>query len=319
MDKWKTNVPPDIQQLAEVLDEALHLFESGRAANEQALTSYSVQPSLFEQCIELCKQGAIRDVEPIRTIHHLSCTGGTLITKCLAAMPNVMVLNEVDPLSTMANRAGKPTFSPTDMVALVRQGNRNVSEELLIKLFLENLKFLHGEFGAVGKRILLRDHSHSHFLHGDTLPKRPSLLAMVAREFATRSVVTVRDPVDSFLSVQNLGWLRFFKPSTFDEYCRRYLAFLDAYEDVPIVRYEDFVNDPPRVIFDICQILGLKYSDMFMETFDTFQLSGDSGRSSNVIEARPRRAYDAQFISAVNESLYYSKLIRRLGYSAIIA
>jgi hypothetical protein len=273
-----------------------------------------VQPSLFEQCIDLCKQGAMLSVEPIRTIHHLSCTGGTLMTKCLAAMPNVMVLNEVDPLSTMATRPGKPLFSPTDMVALVRQGNRSVSENLLVKLFLENLRFLHDEFGSIGKRILLRDHSHSHFLHGDQIPQRPSLLSMVAGDFATLSVVTVRDPIDSYLSMQSLGWMRFFTPSTFDEYCRRYLAFLDTYEGIQIFRYEDFVNNPEKIAFDMCQALGFAYSDTFIDTFDTFHLSGDSGRSGSLIGVRKRRQYSDDFVRDVKDSVYYAKLVRYLGY-----
>ena len=33
----------------------------------------------------------------LRTIHHLACTGGTVISKCLAAMPDVALISEVNP------------------------------------------------------------------------------------------------------------------------------------------------------------------------------------------------------------------------------
>ena len=45
-------------------------------------------------------------------------------------------------------------------------------------------------------------------------------------------------------------------PATFDEYCRRYLAFLDAYAGVPVVRYEDFVASPQRAIERVADFLG---------------------------------------------------------------
>jgi hypothetical protein len=154
--------PSDLRSLSSVLDEALSLLDGQGPRTEQHAVAEAVQPSLFEQCIELCRQGA-QELEPIRTIHHLSCTGGALITKCLAAMPNVMVLNEVDPLSTMRFRPENPIFTPTDMLALVRQGNHRVSEELLISLFIQDLQMLRKELSSVGKRLLLRDHNHSHF------------------------------------------------------------------------------------------------------------------------------------------------------------
>ena len=83
-------------------------------------------------------------------------------------MPDVMVLNDVDPLSTMTFKPETPDFTPTDMLALVRQGNHKVSNEILVRLFVQNLESLRNELSSAGKRLLLRchGHSHSHFLTG---------------------------------------------------------------------------------------------------------------------------------------------------------
>jgi len=35
----------------------------------------------------------------LRTLHHLSCTGGTLFSKCLASMEQVALLSEVHPFN----------------------------------------------------------------------------------------------------------------------------------------------------------------------------------------------------------------------------
>lgn len=307
----------ELQSLADVLDEALCLLEAHGAAINPSTSAATIQPSLFEQCIELCRQVGAREAEPIRTIHHLSCTGGTLMTKCLAAMPNVTVLNEVDPLSKIQFNPEKPNFSPTDMLALVRQGDHRVSDDLLIQLFLQNLKILRSELAATGKRLLLRDHSHSHFLMDRSVKKRVSVLSMVAGQFATHSVVTVRNPLDSFLSLSKLGW-ETFQPFTFDEYCMRYMQFLDAYNGIPIFKYEDFVNEPVMRMEQICTALRLTYSPGFTETFDVFKFSGDSGRSGMAIKPRARRPYDSAFLEEVKTSDSYQLLAKRLGYEAVI-
>ncbi|MFM8331436.1 MAG: FkbM family methyltransferase [Candidatus Methylumidiphilus sp.] len=254
---------------------------------------------------------------PIRTLHHLSCTGGTLITKCLAAMPNVMVLNEVDPLSTMAQVEGQPAFTPTDIISLVRQGDPSVSDTLLARLFLQSLAHLQSELQETGKQLLLRDHSHSHFLTRDRIPDRPTVRAIVSSRFPTASIVTIRDPVDSFLSLRQLafGWNPII-PATFDEYCRRYLAFLDAYEGVPVFKYEDFVRAPLPVMKRMCEVLDLAFSEDFIDTFSGFQFSGDSGRKGDAITPRERREADAELIQAAARSGHYQTLIRRLGYPA---
>jgi sulfotransferase family protein len=315
MDTHKRTFSSELEQLTEVLDEALLLLDSNRTDAELPVHLDAIQPSLFEQCIELCQEGARREVEPIRTIHHLSCTGGTLITKCLAAMPNVLVLNEVAPLSTINFKPDKPAFTPTDMLSLVRQGNQKAPVELLIQLFLQNLDLLRNELASIGNRILVRDHSHSHFLTGANIPEQPCLLSIIKNLFQTISVVTVRDPVDSYLSLQKNGWLHF-KPGTFNEYCRRYHLFLDAHENVPMFRYEDFVRDPSSVVNQMCHIFQFNFSDNFIDTFDTFKFSGDSGRSGNMIENRPRRMLTKEFLNSVKDSELYIKLINRMGYSS---
>jgi hypothetical protein len=49
----------------------------------------------------------------VRTLHHVACSGGTLISRCLAALPDVVVLSELNP----TNRHG-PVFNPSHPLAL---------------------------------------------------------------------------------------------------------------------------------------------------------------------------------------------------------
>jgi hypothetical protein len=228
-------------------------------------------------------------------------------------MPNVMVLNEVDPLSTMQFKPEQPAFTPTDMLALVRQGNHKASDELLIHLFLQNLELLRKDLSSAGKRLLLRDHCHSHFLDGPLVRRRTSVLSMVAEHFATHSILTVRNPLDSYLSLVSIGWIKF-QPPTFDEYCRRYMLFLDGHEGLPVFKYETFVDEPAATMEQMCAALRLRYSGSFTETFDVFRFSGDSGRSGVTIERRPRRLHDDAFLDEAKASVSYRLLADRLAY-----
>jgi len=225
----------------------------------------------------------------------------------------MLVLNEIDPLSQLGFNLRQPAFRPTDILSLVREGDHLVSDDLLIKLFLESLAALHKEMTASGRRLLLRDHSHSHFFAGSSIARRPSLHTILQSRFSTISIVTVRNPVDSFLSLIQSEWMHF-SAARFDEYCFRYHAFLDEHAGVPIFKYEHFVSEPLAEAKRMCECLGLSYSDAFIETFDFFAFSGDSGRTGNVIEPRPRRPLDDAFLDIANRSRQYEKLAARLGY-----
>ena len=52
-------------------------------------------------------------MQQIGLIHHLSNTGGILISKCIAAMPSVVLLSEMHPLVGLLQRQ----FFPLDPLA----------------------------------------------------------------------------------------------------------------------------------------------------------------------------------------------------------
>jgi hypothetical protein len=127
------------------------------------------------------------------------------------------------------------------------------------------------------------------------------------------SVITVRHPVDSFVSLRSNEWLHF-SPPNFETYCQRYLKFLDDHAGVPVVRYEDLVADPASAMQRICHILELPYADGFASLFSAFRITGDSGRSGEEIAMRPRRTDALAIMSEANEISAYGLLASRLGY-----
>lgn len=302
-----------MEGLIAALDDALDMLGEFSVSTELVPVAGSPE-SLLDQCLELCEQAEATGPEPIRTLHHFACTGGTLISKCLAAMPNTQVLSEVDPLSTFLEiPGGPPRFVPTDMISLLRQASRSPNTDLLIEVFLAELGLVHVETLRMGQRLLLRDHAHGHYCHGPNIPRRLGLRDIVDMRFPIMSVITVRHPLDSYLALSANGWISYTPPG-FDEYCRRYLVFLADHAGLPVVRYEDFVDAPQAEMQALCHLLALPYADDFVHVFDAFRLTGDSGRTGNAIERRPRRRVDDDTAAEAATSPHYPLLLQRLHY-----
>ena len=260
------------------------------------------------------KKIKIKHKNSIRILHHLSCTGGTLIAKCLAAQPNVLLLNEVDPLSTILLKTKKAEFTPTDLIGLLRQADNNISSKLLENVFRGGLRPVLEYLDNQGLTLVGRDHSHGKYLTGDKITNRASFKEIVSIEHKTISLVSVRHPIDSFLSLQSNEWDKHFSPSTLDEYCRRYMSFLDDMQGSEIFRYEDFVENPKGVMRKMCLAFKISYDDDFIDIFEAFTFSGASGRSNPKIEKRARRDISHELMKEIDNSVSYHSLIKRLNY-----
>ena len=120
------------ESLVDTIEDCVALLENELEQGSEVEASNEPPSSLLQQCEQLLRADEGQK-EPIRTVHHFACTGGTLISKCLAAMPNTHVLSEVEPHSQMQ---AKKNFTPTDLIQLLRNSSRPSSQDLESKVFL---------------------------------------------------------------------------------------------------------------------------------------------------------------------------------------
>jgi hypothetical protein len=253
---------------------------------------------------------------PVRVIQHLACTGGTVISKCLAAMPNVVLLSEANPLSTL-QKSTTPRFAPTDLTYLAMHGGFPLIDELSEKIFRADIEIISKHAQQLGKYLVIREHSHSDFHVGELPNSFSTIRELLKDDHTVLSVVTVRHPVDSYLSLIKTDWVHY-TPKSFDEYCRRYLLFLESNKNVPLHKYEDFVNDPQLVMKKVCETLDLPFNEDFQDVFDLNTLTGDSGRSSSLISTRKRREFDECFREELNNSTMFFQLCEKLNYETFL-
>lgn len=311
-----TKAPSLPQEFVEAVQESLTLLEP-RICNSQLATARNeALPSLLDQCLDLLQRSqGVHDLIQVRTVHHFACTGGTLISKCLSALPNVQLLSEVDPHSTMSSFHS--LFAPSDLVKLARHSSRGIDISLISEIFIAGLEKLVNDSRKRGLRLILRDHAHSQFCHNELKPDYIGLRDLIKQHFQTASIITVRHPIDSYLSLINNNW-KHFTPFTLDEYSRRYIAFLDQHADCELFYYEDFVDEPESTLKKMCDELKITYEPNFKQTFFSFVVSGDSGRQSNKIKKRPRRNLPPSLIEESCKSKYFPTLCDRMGYSYVI-
>lgn len=255
-------------------------------------------------------------VEPIRAIHHLACTGGTLISRAIAAMPNVTLLSEIDPLSTLdATPAGAAEpFRPLDLLRGAQIAARPADTDTIAKVFTAAIATLHAELSAQGRHLCIRSHPHSQFHTGASIRPRPSTHSLLARAAPVRAVLTVRHPLDSFVSLRRARWVHF-EPDTPEAYAQRYLAFLDAHQDIEILTYERFVTEPEASAQWLCERLALSYDPAFPERMQQVWLSGNSGRAGARITPRERRPIAQDVLDAARASQAFRDLCERLDYT----
>ena len=132
----------------------------------------------------------------IRTVHHQACTGGTLISKCIACMPSIALISEVNPM----NRKGSK-FSPTNPLLLLERGYRQFSKEERIECFRIQVNHAMELCQKDDVDLVLRDHSHTDFYSGEKEPQGCTIKTSLENNYDLISVVTIRHPLDSYLSL----------------------------------------------------------------------------------------------------------------------
>lgn len=247
----------------------------------------------------------------IRTVHHLSATGGTLISKAIAALPNVYLLSELHPRTTRTVH-----FNPIDPFQqfCAQYGVEfEIVNRDLDMAFMQRLRHVSEMVQAQNGMLVLRDHAHSDWLVPSP-SQTPTLLNLLKTEFPVTSVVTLRNPVESFLAMRENGWHK--GVSHFDAFCGRVLRFLDTYAGTPMFHYEDFVRAPDKTLQEIADSLDLPYDPAWQLHYLDRRLTGDSGRGSESGEIRPlpMRDITVRFRDNVMASANYRALCDRCGY-----
>ncbi len=315
-------MPSSFEAFKKQLDDAIDIIDKTALVEKKEINlslenSHLVDTeSLLARCESVCHKYK-SDKPVIRIIHHLACSGGTILSKCLAAMPNIYLLSEVHPFTELHLGNGKPKYSPTDISSLIKYADIPNSDELATELFLSNVIKAYEHVRLYGGTLVLRDHTHSDFCLGETSKDHGAVYSLLESHFKIKNIVTIRNPIDAYLSLVKNNWLHF-TPASFEEYCRRFIAMTKVYAECDFYLYEDLVKASIPTMEKICQSLNLNFSNYFEYIFDIFRVTGDSGRTSSVIAERTRRYLSPEFLIEIEEAESFKEICKCYGYSNLI-
>ncbi|MDG6099366.1 sulfotransferase [Alteromonas sp. ZYF713] len=313
-----SRVQSDLEILHNELAKAIELLDTSCGikppkTNVNKLEVGETQ-SLLDRCSQIVAQSNSKP--KLRIIHHFACSGGTLVSKCLAALPNVFLLSELHPTTTLHQGGGKPKFLPADVTTQARYAKVPDVDRLAWSIFRSNVIQAREHIEKYSGYLVIRDHTHSDFCVGESFSEQSTIAQNLSDEFQLLRVVTLRDPIDSYISLVKNNWLHF-SPNTFDEYCRRAWTFLAEYDDSQVYRYEDFVINPKDVMVQVASALELPFDDSFINTFNIFQVTGDSGRSGDIIGPRARRELTKDEYNEFGSSDFYQLIADRFNYNSM--
>jgi hypothetical protein len=279
----------------------------------------------------LAGSGSVKDmssetVDPslstIRVFHHWACSGGTLLSRSLAIQPQIVLLSEVHPLAYLRHQDPEYGFMPTDLIQQLCLTHNGKDPAFCLAAWNGAIDALNRELTSAGKLLVLRSHSHVDFFTG-ILPESDAIVSRTLRpRHRLLELLSVRHPLDSWLSMHREGWDRHFRFSCFAEFCRRCLSMLDACRGMAMIRYEDFCLNPQAGLALMAEAFEFTLERGCLERIGEVRLSGDSGRTDHVIGLRPRRPVPKELVCQLSEQLAadpskspYLKLCKHLGYN----
>lgn len=303
----------DLKTLQRELKQALKLINdhsaihNGTSKAEVDTEGLNNTQSLLERCAAVVDKDNANAKPTLRVIHHFACSGGTLISKCLAAQPNVFLLSELHPTTRHGNAWSKAEYTPRDIITQAFYGGVPNVDQLAEHIFVDNIVKTEKHVRNLGGTLLVRAHTHADYCMNVSPPDVDIVTRLLDPYFEIKQLVTVRNPIDSFLSLRENQWIHY-QPGTFEEYCRRLLKFLKAFEPSVIVYYEDFVLDPDKYIKRCAEIVELPIVNYAADYIDILKVSGDSGRSGSYIIPRQRKQISDEYRQEITESISFKKI-----------
>ena len=254
----------------------------------------------------------------IRILHSLARSGGTLVSKCLGCMNNVVLLSEIHPKYTKAN-----IYSP--LVQSYKWHNLISEEEIFLLKdldFVEIIKFVEDRCFEEDKILLIRSWSHPDFMRHSVLKpfskRKFSINGVLKDSFEIRQISLVRHPVDQWLSLESYGYLE--GKYSIQSFLAGYAQFSKLSSQTGFVRYEDFADDPSLSLKHITEKLEIKYDPTYIDKWANYNsVTGDNqmpSRGSTLNEIRPlaRRQVPESALREFLQSKRYYESVKLLGY-----
>jgi hypothetical protein len=251
---------------------------------------------------------------PIRTLHHMARSGGSMISKCLGSMKNVVLLSEIHPKGI---KQYNPIAQADQWFGLLRQEDLATIKRGMS--FNDAIALIDDRCTAKGKTLVIRDWSHLDFTGVPFLDDPPYTLTLartLARHFSIIHTASVRHPLDQWLSLSELSYIKGkIEP---EDFLRGYRRFAEAAVGIGFIRYEDFTQEPDEKLHLLCERLKISFDPEYKDRWTRYKkITGGTrtNRGRSEIRPLPRRALEPQLLKRFEVNTDYQAAIELLGYA----
>lgn len=259
---------------------------------------------------------------PVRVVHQLARTGGTLVNRCLGSMRGVLVMSEVHPFDPQ----GKPVRQAVNWFGLLGRADfdwvRGLAKGDQLAAYGEFMALLAARARARGQCLVLRDWTHLDFLGIPFVADPPMELRTekaLSGHCRLLQAFIVRHPRDQFVSSKG-------RPGMAEQLtARRFMAAYGAFARLAaardFLRYEDLVASPDQALERLCRTLQIPFDPGYRARWrDYDKVTGDNlgpsrGFEMGTIAPLPPRAPAPDLLAALRREPRYHESLRLLGYA----
>ncbi|WP_448560782.1 hypothetical protein [Trichothermofontia sp.] len=269
----------------------------------------------------------------LAVIHSLARSGGTLFSKVIGCMDNLILLSEIHPKGPeliwsfygQSRIALAMLFHPV-VQAKQWHGLNLKKDEAEISFapkddeFLLYIEEIYDHVNQDNKFLIIRDWCHLDYVG---LPfRQPTyvnhLKQILTKKFLLNEVYLIRHPIDQVTSFAKAVYR---KPFSLEKYLYGYLSYIKSASADQFIKYEDFVDAPAELLCKTTQILEVPYDPEWGDKWSQNQKVTGDGRANveaireKKIERRPRPPVSPKVLEAFEKSPTYQEILTLTGYS----
>ena len=195
-------------------------------------------------------------------------SGGTILNKCLASLPHVVMLSEVNPLGGGWGELGENSYT-----TVTEQAFYWYNIKLNQSYFKESIVELNQYCKSNGKTLIIRDWSFVNFSKHPDNNYNPPNKFLTIEKLNNQNInifAFIRDAIDVWISRGMPDTETFY--SEYYEYLKELLRL-----KVPIFKYETFTRRPRVTLRKICNTIDVPYDkSIFWDCLNYKKVNGDN-------------------------------------------
>ena len=221
-------------------------------------------------------------MKTIRLIHNLPRSGGTIVSKCLGAQKDVILLSEIHPEGILISKKMgvrsfifDPIFQSQVWHNLFKKDEYEKISNSDIK-FEEKIDLILDKTELINKKLIIRDWAFVDFFGKQFIEPsyKNSLFEVLNKKYKILNLYIMRHPLKLYASCyNNLGFFR--RDYNYDFYIKGYKNYFLESSKNNIFIFENFILNSEKSLKSMCSSLEIDYDKNYLNKIKDVNLTGD--------------------------------------------